>query len=109
MYLFHKISQKTLKFKDLLLTRLHFSGYQCQKVADIHIYQDKLILIVQISLLIILYVAAFSRLPQFKNVDNNKGYVHMKTKIWFDFVARSQNNYKLSKSKLLSTTICLVD
>ncbi len=110
-----KTSQKNFElFKDLLLTEKKFSEYQCQKVAYItHLLQREIDINRETNILAyyIIRCEVFSRLPQFLKMcrENNKGYVHMKNqKIWFAFLKRignTKNNYKLSKSKLLSTTM----
>ena len=101
-------------FNELLVTEKKFCEYQSQKVASItQLLQRNTDINHETNVLAyyIIRCEIFSRLPQFLKMcrENNKGYVHMKNqRIWFAFLKRignTKNNYKLSKSKLLSTTM----
>ena len=101
-------------FKELLLTEKKFCEYQSQKVANItHLLHRQIDINKETNILAyyIIRCEVFSRLPQFLKMcrENNKGYVHMKNqRLWFVFlktIGKINNNYKLSKSKIISTTM----
>ena len=113
------LSQKVNKgkynvFKELLLTEKKFCEYQSQKVANTtHLLQRQIDINKETNILAyyIIRCEVFSRLPLFLKMcrENNKGYVHMKNqRLWFSFlktIGRININYKLSKSKIISTTM----
>jgi hypothetical protein len=101
-------------FNELLVTEKKFCEYQSQKVASITQLLQRNTDINQETNVLAYYIIRceiFSRLPQFLKMcrENNKGYVHMKNqRIWFAFLKKIGNikvNYKVSKSKLISTTM----